>query len=834
MVNITDYCTANGYPAIDLTKSPDAWHKLEDDSFKGSYIFKLINFGSKEILVLTVHNFRSGETQTERFGAEELTRGETLKLSKVIKEQEEAAQKEKERQHEQCKKYANEQFSKFTEVNISSNPYLQRKIPASLSCGFPVYQRNNLVGGVDLVCPIVDWSGSLWNYQTISERGEKQILIGGKYKGLFIPIIPRGKSVSDLKDFNRIYVVEGFSTGLSVFMALDEKFPVLCAISSSNIYNVCSELRVQYGKTPYIICADNDCWKRDHENTGKVTAEDTVSRIDGGTYVCPDFSGCSETELAQKPTDYNDLHNLRGIDEVRRQLGQVVLNRPRVIYPLGYNQKNYYFTTSKVPQIQAISEFSEVDLLKLAPHSYWVQKYPSPKGGIDMPRVRSELIDTCQSVGLFEASRLRGRGVYRDDGKLVHHVGDKIRFIESGEERDLADMRSNFYYDPKPAWHYPRKTPPKSLISDIHEALTRFSWSHPFEAKLCLGWLLTSPLAGCLPWRSHLAITAEAGSGKTTLLQALNSMLAGWLPLKSEGITEAGLRQSLGTDAVPVILDEQDTNSLDAKAFDKIMSLFRMASSEGEVRRGTISGKSLKFNACFSGCIAGINLPNMKHADLTRFCIIDLDPNRKTGSWADMQKQIEVLFKRETSEELLEWTLVNADNVTNTITKITPLVEVMSDARTAQQYANFLGAVSYALGIEIGTLVDELKSYWKEKTEASATEYVKDSDQCLAHLLNLSAAVDSDRRSHSLGKVLEETNEPTEIIAQFDMKVVDKNRLFIPNTHPILAKHFSGTPWPNWNKAIKRIKGSEPKIIWMNGKSVRGLTVEVKLPEVKF
>jgi hypothetical protein len=538
--------------------------------------------------------------------------------------------------------------------------------------------------------------------------------------------------------------------------------------------------------------------------------------------------------LAEKPTDFNDLHGLRGIDEVREQLGKVVLSRPRIIYPLGYNNKTYYFTTSKVPQIQPITDFSETDLFKLAPQSYWAARYSNEKGNIDLAKIKSELIDTCQTVGLFEAHRLRGRGLYLDQGKFVLHKGDKINFLETGEERDLADMQSAFYYDPRPSLNLTTVEPREDLLKDIHQALEKFSWSNKFEAFLCLGWLLTSPLAGCLAWRSHLAITAEAASGKTTLLQALSSLLYSWQPIKLEGTTEASLRQSLGTDAIPVLLDEQDTNSLDAKGFDKILTLFRLASSEGEVRRGTVSGKALKFNACFSGLIAGINLPRMKHADTTRFCVIELDPNKKSQSWSEMSKSIDILFKRESSDMLYTWTIGNIKGLVGAVESVRPKIEFMSDARTSQQYSNLVGAAGYALGLTPDESVKMLAEYWKEQSSNGELVESKDSEQCYYHLLNLHAVLDDARRSQSLGKVLEANNEPCEIISQFDMKIVDSNRLFIPNAHPLLAKHFIGTPWLNWNKTLKRVPGSAQTTLWVNGKAVRGLTVGVRLKEVKF
>ena len=63
-----------------------------------------------------------------------------------------------------------------------------------------------------------------------------------------------------------------------------------------------------------IFCADDDRWK--DGNPGITKAKAAAEKI-GATVVIPKFK-----DLATKPTDFNDLHKLEGIDAVRQQLSE--------------------------------------------------------------------------------------------------------------------------------------------------------------------------------------------------------------------------------------------------------------------------------------------------------------------------------------------------------------------------------------------------------------------------------------------------------------------------------------------------------------------------------
>jgi putative DNA primase/helicase len=71
-------------------------------------------------------------------------------------------------------------------------------------------------------------------------------------------------------------------------------------------------LRKTYARTPLILAGDDDLWK--DTNMGREKAEE-AARKHGSSLVFPSFKNTDT-----KPTDFNDLHVLEGVEEVKRQI----------------------------------------------------------------------------------------------------------------------------------------------------------------------------------------------------------------------------------------------------------------------------------------------------------------------------------------------------------------------------------------------------------------------------------------------------------------------------------------------------------------------------------
>lgn len=131
--------------------------------------------------------------------------------------------------------------------------------------------------------------------------GNKKFLAGGKKAGCYFKI--QG-------DDSKIFISEGYATGKTIHDATG--CTVYVCFDSGNIYEIASIAKLENINSKIVICGDDDKYKKD--NTGR---NKSIQASDGLGIECifPIFKS-EET----KPTDFNDLMILEGIDAVKNQL----------------------------------------------------------------------------------------------------------------------------------------------------------------------------------------------------------------------------------------------------------------------------------------------------------------------------------------------------------------------------------------------------------------------------------------------------------------------------------------------------------------------------------
>lgn len=230
---------------------------------------------------------------------EGLSYQQKIDLQQQIDEAKKAADEERERKHKETSMEAMKEWETMAEVGHSS--YLNRKGLSPIGIRF---------GEGGIAIPIKDVKGKLWSLQRIYDDGTKRFLTGGQKKGCF-------HHLGTFKNGELIFVVEGYATGASVHMATNKA--TVITFDAGNIDPVIGELRRAYPDSPITIAADNDQWKE--HNTGKEVAEAAAKKWNSNV-VLPYFKDSST-----KPTDFNDLMVLEGIDEVSRQLKVKIIKR---------------------------------------------------------------------------------------------------------------------------------------------------------------------------------------------------------------------------------------------------------------------------------------------------------------------------------------------------------------------------------------------------------------------------------------------------------------------------------------------------------------------------
>lgn len=165
-----------------------------------------------------------------------------------------------------------------------------------------------------LLVPLRDADGKLWNVQRIApekpaQGPDKLFLKGGRKSGLWHLIgSPAGASV--------VLIAEGYATAASVHEATG--WPVAVAFDAGNLAHVARALHRQLPTVPLLLCGDDDAatQARTGRNPGREKAE-AAARAVHGLAVFP-------RDLPEGGSDFNDLHQARGLDAVRDQMEAAV------------------------------------------------------------------------------------------------------------------------------------------------------------------------------------------------------------------------------------------------------------------------------------------------------------------------------------------------------------------------------------------------------------------------------------------------------------------------------------------------------------------------------
>ncbi|MDM8545169.1 DUF927 domain-containing protein [Candidatus Venteria ishoeyi] len=181
----------------------------------------------------------------------------------------------------------------------SDHAYLQRKNIQ------PYIARQN---GDELIIPLqTDFAGTVTSVQRIlptrNKSGTDKLFIKGtQKKGAFCLI-------GEVEEDKPLLFCEGYATGASIHEATG--LPVVVCFDSGNLPRVAQKLRNETNQCPFIYCVDAD-------EAGKNAARKAVKKS-GGLDCIPDFSG-----INSKGNDFNDLHNVAGLNTVKKQISEMV------------------------------------------------------------------------------------------------------------------------------------------------------------------------------------------------------------------------------------------------------------------------------------------------------------------------------------------------------------------------------------------------------------------------------------------------------------------------------------------------------------------------------
>ena len=716
-------------------------------------------------------------------------------------------------QMDECKKRAEEEKRiRQNEASIKAEKYFF----SSKTIGRTEYMDRKKIDGLFgvriyegmLQVPLTDVEGKLWGLQYISESG-KRFLSGCRVDGCF-------HVIGDIDD--ECYLCEGYATGASIYQATGKA--TIIAFNAGNLVSVSKQLRLKFPDLTITVCGDDDKFTTD-KNGEKVNAGrdkgDRAALMAHGKAIYPMF----ENEDG-KPTDFNDLHCREGIEKVRQQICSDESEVKAGFVPLGYDEGTFFFYHIPSKDIVKVNTFSKAQLYQVAPAEYWAERYPAQKSDADLSAAINDLIQMSKKIGPFDSTRIRGTGVWLDDGRVVINLGNSL--IVNGRELALSAIRSWYIYI-QTRNRLPVMSSPLSAdeCKPLIDACLSLKWRDSKSGYLLAGWLFTSRIAGALPIRPHVWLTGGSGTGKSTLMDRLIEPSLGCVKGKiylQGSSTEAGIRQRMKCSSVPTIFDEFETTGEGSKdRVNNLVELLRNTWSEtkGCVVKGSASGASVEYSLRFSALVSSIRVNLENDADRSRFSVLELSPHENDLKHWEFVKKYLIKIDECFGERLFARSAKMVPVVIKSHEVISNILSGKVNQRFGQQVGMLLAGYYALTNDEVITkemaeaIISEM-NLTDEKSEAGVTDEI----ECITHLMSYkimvreATAFGNSQREMSIGDALADGYH--DCVVAYGIKR-DNDRLLISDNHAELSKIYRNTRWVSWRMSLRRLSGARHGVV---------------------
>ena len=505
---------------------------------------------------------------------------------------------------------------------------------------------------------------------------------------------------------------------------------------------------------------------------------------------------------------------------------------------LGYDHDNYYFLPDGKQQIVVLTpgQMAGASMLQLAPRYWWEREFPGPKG-IAWLSAADALQRAAERSGVYDAERLRGRGAWWDDKRLVIHRGNEL--IVDGKPAPIAGFESH--------WHYERAASMPLAIGDmatdqesrrLRDLCNMLPFTGPLDGTLLAGWIALAPLCGALKWRPHLWLLGESGTGKSWVMDSIiRPMLEPVAIEVAASTTEPGVRSYLGSDARPVIFDEANPEGGDGdrQAGQNIKNVLFLMRASSQDSGGVIAkGFGVRYRIRSMFVFASAAKAGNSIQDSNRITALEMrkDPGltqvERQAHFDDVQRAVSGLisakYAASIQRRMIELLPVIQENA---VTFSIAAGNRIGAKRLGDQIGALL-AGAYALhkrGLVTQAEAEEFvgRHHWEEQVELAQE---RDEVACLERILQHRERVQGgsgqviqtfDRAIAELIETASGGYSPEISITQalgalnrLGIRVQD-GRVYFANKHGGLYGILQGTAWSaDWRRMLLRIEGAAP------------------------
>ena len=342
---------------------------------------------------------------------------------------------------------------------------------------------------------------------------------------------------------------------------------------------------------------------------------------------------------AAEPVDAPDFF---GAEEGAPDLGRAPeLPQPCPVTPLGKDGSKIYFLDRLNQLIETTCNLQKGDL-KLYFGNDWLETHfpmKDSKGNVtkfNQDTAQTALVEDCTRKGIFNPNgRVFGRGAHRardDDAQLILHMGRKVMIANRRDrkgqivkpELHLPGEINGSFFPARPALPEPAsEASTRTEARQLREFFERWYWVEAKAASLLLlGFTAQMHACGAAEWRSHVWLAGPTAAGKSSLQKVIRAIHDEWC-LHTEDASEAAIRQILGDDTLPVMIDEAEAHDRPER-LAAILNLMKKASSGAKLHRGGQDHKGIEFTAQSCFLLSSVLHANMRGEDRNRIAILEM------------------------------------------------------------------------------------------------------------------------------------------------------------------------------------------------------------------
>lgn len=495
--------------------------------------------------------------------------------------------------------------------------------------------------------------------------------------------------------------------------------------------------------------------------------------------------------------------------------------------------------------------------------SYALSEWPkfSKEGDVTlhMTAAQADLIRGCHRAGAWQDSRERGGGVWLEkidsgDVLIVNAREGFFRATDSGlvalshsdrfSGRHVYPSANRFSIGEQPE----ENRAGSEIADDLLGHLRLWGWKQKSAPYLLAGWVCQQAYLGAIGARPSLTLIGESGAGKSVLAEHIGALLNGtaYRIEDGAGTTSAGMRQTIGKDAMTILLDEAEPSASQADVAQqraatmrRTLDMLRAAYSSsdgGNVRttiKGSASGKAVDYSIRIAAMINAINRPDLDQADRNRFLLLEVVKEGRARQEPDASG-LDLLGRELRAVMWTRW------NTYNAIYEFLLSQEDVGEARLRKTWGGPVAALCTLIYGEQwrqneAAIVEMLKAVAAEQSDAAGSTAADDTDQDRAYRALMAALIECEVleergesvavavRKRTVFEVFEaarktKANERDNLAAK-SLKRVGLARLDAPDGTPRLfvwdtaqlRGALRGTPWSTGQSivnALGRLPGS--------------------------